>query len=93
MPTPSHDDAGDVLRLGSRGAAVAEIRSALAALGLVDNPDADLTTGRHVLPEMFDPELDDAVRAFQQQRGLLVDGVVGEATTIGSEQVAPAQTL
>jgi N-acetylmuramoyl-L-alanine amidase len=81
MPTPSRDDAGDALRLGSRGAAVAEIRSALAALGLVDYPDdADLTTGRHVLPEMFDPELDDAVRAFQQQRGLLVDGVVGEAT-------------
>ena len=39
-----------------------------------------MTTGRHVLPELFDPELDDAVRAFQQQRGLLVDGVVGEAT-------------
>ena len=80
MPTPSRDEAGDALRLGGRGAAVAEIRSALAALGLVNNPDADLTTGRHVLPELFDPELDDAVRAFQQQRGLLVDGVVGEAT-------------
>ena len=80
MPTPSCDDAGDALRLGGRGAAVAEIRTALAALGLVNNPDADLTTGRHVLPELFDPELDDAVRAFQQQRGLLVDGVVGEAT-------------
>ncbi|HEY5841579.1 MAG TPA: N-acetylmuramoyl-L-alanine amidase [Mycobacterium sp.] len=80
MPTPSRDDAEDALRLGGRGAAVAEIRSALAALGLVNNPDADLTTGRHVLPELFDPELDDAVRAFQQQRGLLVDGVVGEAT-------------
>ena len=80
MPTPSREEAGDALRLGGRGAAVAEIRSALAALGLVNNPDADLTTGRHVLPDLFDPELDDAVRAFQQQRGLLVDGVVGEAT-------------
>ena len=80
MPTPSRDDDGDALRLGGRGAAVAEIRSALAALGLVNNPDADLSTGQHVIPELFDPELDDAVRAFQQQRGLLVDGVVGEAT-------------
>ena len=29
---------------------------------------------------MFDPDLDHAVRAFQQHRGLLVDGIVGEAT-------------
>ncbi len=28
----------------------------------------------------FDRELDGAVRAFQQQRGLLVDGIVGPAT-------------
>ncbi len=90
MSTMSHgpgDDAswhgagrGDVLRRGDRGAAVVEIRSALAALGLVDNPDEDLTTGRHVAVDVFDGELDHAVRAFQQRRGLLVDGIVGEAT-------------
>lgn len=68
------------LRRGDRGRAVGEIRSALAALGLLDSPDSDLTTGRHVVPDMFDAELHDAVRAFQQRRGLLVDGVVGEAT-------------
>ncbi|MGK2879262.1 MAG: N-acetylmuramoyl-L-alanine amidase [Mycobacterium sp.] len=68
------------LRRGDRGSAVGEIRSALAALGLLDSADADLTTGRHVVPEMFDAELHDAVCAFQQRRGLLVDGVVGEAT-------------
>ncbi|MGV0837086.1 N-acetylmuramoyl-L-alanine amidase [Mycolicibacterium thermoresistibile] len=68
------------LRRGDRGGAVAEIRAALAALGLIDNPDDDLSTGRHVVPDLFDAELDHAVRAFQQQRGLLVDGVVGEAT-------------
>lgn len=68
------------LRRGDRGGAVAEIRAALAALGLIDNPDDDLSTGRHVVPDLFDDELDHAVRAFQQQRGLLVDGVVGEAT-------------
>jgi N-acetylmuramoyl-L-alanine amidase len=68
------------LRRGDRGTAVTEIRVALASLGLLDHPDADLTTGRHAVPELFDDELDQAVRAFQQHRGLLVDGVVGEAT-------------
>ena len=68
------------LRRGDRSSAVVEIRAALTALGLIDSPDADLTTGKHVVPEIFDAELDQAVRAFQQQRGLLVDGIVGEAT-------------
>jgi N-acetylmuramoyl-L-alanine amidase len=68
------------LRHGDRGGAVTEIRAALAALGIIDNPDEDLTTGRHVAVDVFDDELDHAVRAFQQHRGLLVDGVVGEAT-------------
>jgi N-acetylmuramoyl-L-alanine amidase len=68
------------LRRGDRGSAVAEIRVALASLGLIDHPDADLTTGKHSVPELFDAELDEAVRAFQQHRGLLVDGIVGEAT-------------
>jgi N-acetylmuramoyl-L-alanine amidase len=68
------------LRRGDRSSAVVEIRTALAALGLVDNPDDNLTTGRHIAPDVFDDELDHAVRAFQQRRGLLVDGIVGEAT-------------
>ena len=79
MPSPRREH-GDVLRCGDRSAAVTEIRAALSALGLLDNPDEDLTTGRHVSLELFDAELDHAVRAFQQHRGLLVDGVVGEAT-------------
>src|SRR6478735_4362490 len=68
------------LRHGDRGDAVTEIRAALAALGMIDNPDEDLTTGRHVAVDVFDNDLDHAVRAFQQHRGLLVDGIVGEAT-------------
>jgi N-acetylmuramoyl-L-alanine amidase len=68
------------LRRGDRGGAVTEIRAALGALGLVDSPDADLTTGKHVALDVFDDDLDQAVRAFQQHRGLLVDGIVGEAT-------------
>src|ERR1700737_2937470 len=68
------------LRRGDRGSAVPEIRSSLASLGWLDHPDADLTTGQHAMPDFFDDDLDEAVRAFQQHRGLLVDGVVGEAT-------------
>jgi N-acetylmuramoyl-L-alanine amidase len=47
---------------------------------MLDNPDADLTTGSHVALDLFDATLDEAMRAFQQHRGLLVDGIVGEAT-------------
>ncbi|MEH3139589.1 MAG: N-acetylmuramoyl-L-alanine amidase [Mycobacterium kyogaense] len=68
------------LRRGDRSAAVTEIRTALAALGMLHDPNDDLVTGRLVAADVFDGELDHAVRAFQQHRGLLVDGVVGEAT-------------
>lgn len=71
---------GDVLRRGDRGRAVIEIRTVLAALGFAENPDDNLTTGRQVVVDVFDAELDHAVRDFQQRRGLLVDGIVGEAT-------------
>jgi N-acetylmuramoyl-L-alanine amidase len=76
----SPGDGPDLLRRGDRGGAVIEIRAALAALGLLENPDDDLTTGKQVAVDFFDAELDHAVRAFQQRRGLLVDGVVGPAT-------------
>ena len=36
------------LRRGDRGLPVTEIRVALAALGLVDDPEAELTTGLEV---------------------------------------------
>ena len=77
------------LRRGDRGGAVAEIRTALAALRLVENPDEDLSTGRHVAADYFDLELDEAVRAFQQHRGLLVDGIVGEATYRALKTMSP----
>lgn len=57
-----------------------EIRASLATLGFLENPDEHLTTGQHVALDVFDDDLDHAVRAFQQRRGLLVDGIVGEAT-------------
>lgn len=61
-----------VFRRGDRGPAVTEIRQRLALLGLGEEHPAD--------PEHFDEALDRAVRAFQQQRGLSVDGAVGSAT-------------
>jgi N-acetylmuramoyl-L-alanine amidase len=58
-------------RLGDRGRAVREIRSRLTLLGFTTDATDDA---------VFDEALDRAVRAFQQQRGLSVDGVVGVTT-------------
>ena len=62
------------IRRGARGAAVAEIRSILVVLELLVDPP--LTQAD---PE-FDAETERAVRAFQQSRGLTVDGEVGDET-------------
>jgi N-acetylmuramoyl-L-alanine amidase len=62
-------------RLGDEGPAVAEIRSKLARLGLVAPPEAADPN-----PTVFDEAMDHAVRHFQQERGLTVDGIVGPAT-------------
>ena len=62
-----------MIRRGDTGPAVSEIRSRLAHLGLCsDVVDSD--------PDAFDAELDRAVRAFQQERGITVDGIVGPQT-------------
>lgn len=58
--------------LGDRGGAVAQVRGWLMDLGLL--------LAESVPPEEFTAELDRAVRAFQQRRGLRVDGVVGPET-------------
>jgi N-acetylmuramoyl-L-alanine amidase len=76
-----HGGDGDQRRRGDRSAAVTEIRASLIALGHLDGAEADLSTGRHIAVDVFDDALDHAVRAFQQHRGLLVDGIVGEATS------------
>lgn len=63
-------------RRGDQGPAVAEIRSKLAVLGLV--PDEERPEGP--LSAVFDDLTDRAVRAFQQERGIRVDGIVGPTT-------------
>lgn len=61
-------------RRGDSGAAVAEIRSKLAVLGLLE-PSAGWDGD-----PLFDDAVDVAVRTFQQQRGVTVDGIVGPQT-------------
>lgn len=69
--------ASRTFRLGDSGAAVAEIRSLLTTLdGHAEPPGADPSAP----DDCFDADLDRAVRAFQQHRGLTVDGVVGPLT-------------
>lgn len=59
------------IRPGERGPAVAEIRNVLMTVGaLADGPAHDF----------YDESTEQAVRAFQQSRGLSTDGVVGEET-------------
>jgi len=58
-----------VIRRGDTGPAVAEVQAVLRSLGL-----------RAPGGSGFDEETDQAVRAFQQQRGLVADGLVGPET-------------
>lgn len=67
-------------RRGDTGPAVAEIRSKLVLLGLLAadaRVDQDPDRGDDAL---FDDAVDRAVRHFQQQRALTVDGLVGPET-------------
>ncbi len=59
-------------QLGDTGPAIAEIRSKLTQLGLLD----DTAPG----PSTFDEDVDHAVRQFQQERGLTVTGKVDSTT-------------
>ena len=71
-----------MLRLGDQGPAVAELRARLAQLGYLPTPmhvdlPSDLDGERAAA---FDADLEEAVRAFQQERGIPVDGICGPAT-------------
>ncbi len=61
-----------IFQNGDSGPAVTQIVGILAQVGLLDH------TGP--LPTSYDDRVELAVRTFQQQRGLHVDGVVGVAT-------------
>jgi N-acetylmuramoyl-L-alanine amidase len=63
-----------LLRRGDSGPAVVEVRSMLRQFELLAEPVG--VSG----DERFDTETERAVRAFQQRRGLIADGIVGPAT-------------
>ena len=62
--------ASTTFRPGDSGPAVTQIVGLLGRLGLLEGD----------LPHSYDGRVETAVRTFQQQRGLHVDGVVGSAT-------------
>ena len=62
-------------RRGHTGPAVAEIRARLARVGLLTGP-----APVDPVDAVFDDDVDTAVRTFQQQRGITVDGIVGPDT-------------
>lgn len=62
------------IRRGERGPAVTEIRSILVTIGLL-HPASDPAEA-----DDFDADTEKALRIFQQQRGLSVDGEVGDET-------------
>lgn len=70
-------------RLGDTGPTVAEIRRKLVILGLLPDPGDALIDPEEAV---FDAACDRAVRHFQQQRGLNVDGLVGRETSEALEE-------
>ncbi|MDQ2883066.1 MAG: N-acetylmuramoyl-L-alanine amidase [Actinomycetota bacterium] len=68
-----------LLRRGETGQTVAALRALLTTQGLLSPPSM---SGAEVAvpPDIFDITMEHAVRAFQQRRGLISDGIVGRAT-------------
>src|SRR5690625_1320301 len=60
-------------RLGDSGPAIAEIRGKLVQIGMLVSPTGSVS-------DEFDRQLDLAVRHFQQDRGLVSNGVVDTTT-------------
>jgi N-acetylmuramoyl-L-alanine amidase len=67
-------------RRGDEGPAIAEIRTKLTAVGLLDDGPSTRRPALGPVTAVFDEATDRAVREFQQQRGLRVDGIVGAHT-------------
>lgn len=67
------------VRRGDRGPAVAEIRGKLILMGLLP-PSFDEHLGTLDGVDHFDEAMDRAVRQFQQERAITVDGIIGPAT-------------
>ncbi|MFZ0322741.1 MAG: N-acetylmuramoyl-L-alanine amidase [Actinomycetes bacterium] len=80
---PSTDGLGGglPLRHGDKGPAVAQVRGHLARLGLIDDEAGPEAVGAvHPMDALYDDGVERGVLAFQQQRGLACDGIVGIQT-------------
>jgi N-acetylmuramoyl-L-alanine amidase len=76
-PTSTLTAADRPLKVGDHGPVVNTLRALLARAAALDPalpPALD--------PSLFDQDLDRAVRAFQQDRGLVADGIVGRQTAL-----------
>ena len=63
-----------LFRQGSSGREVRDIQSRLVTAGFLDRDCEEIEK------ELFGPLTDSALRAFQQQRGVIADGIVGPET-------------
>lgn len=71
------------LRLGDHGALIGGLRSLLVKVGLLSDPPArPAESGDSPAEPVFDEAVKAAVREFQQDRGLVADGVVGPQTAL-----------
>ncbi|WP_151549753.1 MULTISPECIES: N-acetylmuramoyl-L-alanine amidase [Corynebacterium] len=75
----------DVLRVGDRSPRVAEVRKSLARLGLLSvdesaDGSSDDFDSYAATDTLFDTALAEVVRGFQQSRGIIADGFIGEIT-------------
>ncbi|AZA12427.1 N-acetylmuramoyl-L-alanine amidase [Corynebacterium gerontici] len=74
----------DILRVGDRSARVAEVRDALARLGFLQGTDKQVSNAKGrtftEAEKLFDEPLADALKAFQQTRGIIASGVINDPT-------------
>jgi general secretion pathway protein A len=71
---PAINDSAGSLFEGARGPSVIWLRTTLQAVAKVD------LSGNE--PDLFDAALTNAIRDYQRDRGLFVDGIVGDRTLI-----------
>ncbi|MBN9644299.1 peptidoglycan-binding protein [Corynebacterium mendelii] len=74
----------EILRVGDRSPRIAEVRATLARLGLIPGYKRDVSgrkDGSYTSEDTYyDQTLAEAVQAFQQSRGIIASGEIGEAT-------------
>ncbi|MDO4684963.1 MAG: N-acetylmuramoyl-L-alanine amidase [Corynebacterium sp.] len=70
----------EVLKIGDKSPRVAEVRAALAQLGLLKDFHGDSIQTFQPEDTLFDASLSQALQAFQQSRGIIADGHIGETT-------------